>query len=65
MLSYIIDTEEERNVAVIDIPNAFIQTQIEDKSDMTFIKIRGFLVDILVEISPDVYNLHVKTDKRV
>ena len=30
LLSCIIDAEEERYVAVIDIPNAFIQTQVED-----------------------------------
>ena len=48
LLSCIIDAEEERDVAVIDIPNAFIQTQVEDEKDMTFIKIRGVLVDILV-----------------
>ena len=31
---------------------------------MAFIKIRGFLVDILVEISPYVYKLHVTTKKK-
>ena len=48
LLSYIIDAEEERDVAVINIPNAFIQTRVEDEKDMAFIKIRGVLVDILV-----------------
>ena len=64
LLSCIIDVEEERDVAIIDIPNAFIQTQVEDEKDMAFIKIRGVLVDILVEISPDMYKLHVTTDKK-
>ena len=64
LLSCIIDAEEERDVAVIDIPNAFIQTQVEDEKDMAFIKINGVLVDILVEISPDVYKSHVITDKK-
>ena len=31
---------------------------------MAFIKIRRFLVDILVEIAPYVYKLHVTTKKR-
>ena len=35
------------DVAVIDILNAFIQTQVEDEQDIAFIKIRGVLVDIL------------------
>ena len=58
-----IDAEEDRDVAVIDIPNAFIQIQVEDEKYMAFINIRGVLVDILVEISPGVYKLHVTTDK--
>ena len=31
---------------------------------MAFIKIRGVLLDILVEISPDVYNSYVTTNKK-
>ena len=54
LLSCIIDAEEERDLDLIDIPNAFIQTQVEDEKDRAFIKIRGVLVDILVQISPDV-----------
>ena len=65
LLSWIIDTEEEREVAVIDTPNAFIQTRLEDEKDMEFIKIHGVLVEIMVEIAPDVYKLHVTTDKKV
>ena len=63
-MSCIIDAEEDRDVAVIDIPNAFIQMQVEDEKDMEFINICGVLVDILVEISPDVYKLHVTTKKK-
>ena len=48
LLSCFIDVEEDRDVAVINIPNAFIQTQVEDEKEMMFIKIRGVLVDILV-----------------
>jgi hypothetical protein len=55
MLSCIIDAEEGRDVAVVDILNAFIQTCIEDEADMAIIKIRGVLVDMLVDIAPDVY----------
>jgi hypothetical protein len=64
LLSCIIDAEEERDVAVIDIPNAFVQTRVEDEKDMAIIKIRGVLVDILVEIAPDVYKSYVTTDKK-
>ena len=64
LLSCTIDAEEERDVAVIDIPNTFIQTQVEYEKDMAFIKICGVLVDILVETAPDVYKSHVTTEKK-
>jgi hypothetical protein len=64
LLTCIVDAEEGRDVAVIDIPNAFIQTRIEDEKDMVFIKIRGVLVDMLVDIAPDVYKSYVSTDKK-
>jgi hypothetical protein len=63
-LTCIVDAEEGRDVAVIDIPNAFVQTRVEDEKDMAFIKIRGVLVDILVEIAPDVYRSYVTKDKK-
>ena len=64
LLSCIIDAKEGRDVAVIDIPNAFIQMRVEDEKDMAFIKIRGVLVDILVEIAPNVYKSYITTDKK-
>jgi hypothetical protein len=64
LLSCIIEAEEERDVTVVDIPNTCIQTRFENKKDMVFIKIRGILVDILVEIAPDVYKSYVSKDKK-
>jgi hypothetical protein len=52
------------SAAVIDIPNAFIQRCVEDEKDMAIIKIRGVLVDILVEITPDAYKSYATTDKK-
>jgi hypothetical protein len=57
LLTCILDAKEERDVAVIDIPNAFIQTRVEDEKDMTIIKIRGTLVDMLIHIAPTSTNL--------
>jgi len=37
LLTAVIDAEEERDVATIDIPNAFIQTRVEDEKDMAII----------------------------
>jgi hypothetical protein len=64
LLSCIIDAEEGRDVAVVDIPNAFVQTAIEDEKDMAIIRLRGDLVDILVDIAPEVYRQFVTTDKK-
>jgi hypothetical protein len=64
LLSCIIDAEEGRDIAVVDIPNAFIQTRVENEKDMAFVNIRGVLVDILVEITPAVYNPFVSRNKK-
>jgi hypothetical protein len=44
--------------------NACVQTRVENNKDMAFIKIRGILVDILVEIAPDVYKSYASKDKK-
>jgi hypothetical protein len=38
LLSCIIEAEEEWDVVVVDIPNAFVQTRVENEKDMAFIK---------------------------
>ena len=60
----IIDAQEGRDVAVINIQNAFIQTCIEDKKDKLFTRLRGDIVDILVSIAPKVCSDHVTKDRR-
>ena len=64
LLTCIIDAEEERDIAIVDIPNAFIQTCIKDEKDVVIIKLRGILVDILVDIAPDEYKSFVSTKDR-
>ena len=55
MLTCVIDALEERDVTVVDIPNAFVQTMVEAKEHCVIVHIRGPLVDILVNIAPHVY----------
>ena len=64
MLTCVIDATENRDVAIVDIPNAFVQTVVEDEKDRAFIRIRGPLVDILVSIAPDVYGPYVTVGKK-
>ena len=55
LLTAVIEAEEGRDVATVDIPNAFIQTEVQkkDKDDArTIMKIRGPLVEILCEMDP-------------
>jgi hypothetical protein len=66
MLTAIVDAKEGRDVMTCDIPNAFIQTKlpnIEDCEERVIMKITGVLVDLLVDISPEVYAPYVVTDK--
>jgi len=64
ILTCVIDADENRDVAIVDIPNAFVQTVVEDEKDRAFIRVRGPLVDILVTIAPDVYGEDVTIGKK-
>jgi hypothetical protein len=55
ILTSMINTIEEREVAIVDIPNAFIQTEVTDENKQVIVCICNMLVDILVKIAPDVY----------
>ena len=48
----------------MDIPNAFIHTRIGYEKDMAVIKIRGLLLDILLNISTEVYGPYVIIDRK-
>jgi hypothetical protein len=64
MLTCVVDANENREVAIVDIPNAFVQTVVEDEKDRAFIRIHGPLVNILVSIAPDVYGPYVMAGKK-
>ncbi|KAL7565950.1 hypothetical protein ACA910_008408 [Epithemia clementina (nom. ined.)] len=61
LLTVIVDAHESRDVMIADIPNAFIQTPMPkaNKGERVIMKIRGSLVDMLVEMSPEIYQEHV------
>ncbi len=62
MLTFVIDALKDQQIAIIDIPNAFVQTVVEDEEHRVVVRIRGPLVDILVSIAPDVYGPYVSTN---
>ena len=41
MLTCDVDANENRDVAIVDILNAFVQTVVEDEKDRACIRIRG------------------------
>ena len=66
LLTAVIEAEEERDIATCDIPNAFIQTHVEEKDpqgNRTIMKIRGVLIDILCDIDP-IYQDYVKIENQ-
>ena len=56
---------EHRDVAVVDIPNAFVQTDLvkNGKAVKIIMVIRGKLADILIKIAPEVYGKYATKDK--
>jgi hypothetical protein len=63
MLTAVIDApHEERNVMACTIPNAFIQAlmlEVKDGDERVMMKITGVLVDMLVELNPELYGPYV------
>jgi hypothetical protein len=55
----VIDAKQKRDVMTLDIPNAFVQTEIAMDGDKIIMKIRGQLVDILLELCLGVYDDYV------
>jgi hypothetical protein len=55
----VIDEKQRRDVMTLDIPNAFVQRKISLDGDKIIMKIRGQLLDILLEIRPGVYDNYV------
>jgi hypothetical protein len=66
ILTSIVDAKEGRDVATVDIPNAFAQTVIMDshKDYRVIARLRGKLVEILVDIAPEVYGPYVRENKK-
>ena len=66
MLTAVIDAHEGRDVMTCDIPNAFIQAlmpEVKDGDERVMMKITGVLVDMLVELNPELYGPYVVYEK--
>ena len=54
LLTSTIDAKEGRDVAIIDIPNAFVTTRIENKKDIVIVRLRGKLAKLMVATAPEI-----------
>ena len=66
MLTAVIEAHEGRDVMTVDIPNAFIQTEMperEEGEERVIVKITGVLVKMMVQLDPDKYRPCVVFEK--
>jgi hypothetical protein len=66
ILTAIVNAKEKRDVATVDLPNAFCQTVITDADaeHCIIVRLRGALVNMLVDISLKMYSPYVTTNKK-
>ena len=55
MLSCIIDAEEGRDVATVDIPGAFMQA---DMDELVHVKLEGKMAELITSLDPLLYTQH-------
>ena len=65
IITGVIDAKQRRDIMTADIPNAFVQTDIDKKEigERIIMKIRGPLVDMLLELSYETYAAYVVYDE--
>ena len=52
LITYTIDCHEERDVAIMDIPGAFLQ---EENGEFILMLLQGKLAEMMVEVDPELY----------
>ena len=64
VITGVIDTHEGRDIMSSDIPNAFIQAELNrNGKERIIMKITGVLVDILIKVAPNEYTGSVVMEK--
>ena len=68
LLTCVIDAYEEREVATVDIPNAFVQTDLDLRNKdgskkKVIMKITGKLADILIQTAPELYGSYAVKER--
>ena len=55
----VIDAKQKRDIVTLDIPNAFVQTDLPENNERIIMRINGKLVDLIVELFPTEYERYV------
>ena len=59
-----IDTFEYRGVATVDLPGAFLHTEVDSTDDTVHMIPQGELTELMVKVNPSMYRKYVTTDKK-
>jgi len=60
LLSCVIDAQEGRDIATVDIPGAFMQA---DPDELLHMKLEGQMAELLVKLDPKLYRKYVQTER--
>ena len=60
-LTAVIDALENREVAIVDIPGAFMQVDLDD--ELVIVRLTGKMVELLIEIDPDMYRPYLTHER--
>ena len=63
LITSVIDAHEEREVAVVDIPNFYVQTP--NQGDRVIMKISGELARLLVQVCPELYSQYLTEENGI
>ena len=55
---------EERDLAVIDILDSFIQTRTQNYEDNVILRLREKLADLLIKKAPEIYRKHITINRK-
>ena len=59
-LTSLIDAEEERDIATVDIPGAFMHS---DMDELVHVRLSGPMAELLVRVDPEKHRKYVVKDK--
>ena len=64
LLTATFDAKEGRDVATVDIPNAFITTRIENEEYKVIMRLHRRLAELMDATAPEIYKQYVTIDRR-